>query len=432
MYSPRRWCMLAVAGATLLSPTVAKAQFLRIGPFDFTAKAQAGATWSDNIDAQRPSEQKAEPKDYFVFGGLELQSDTVLSGGGQLTLDTGILVEKHFVRHDLDNSESPFGHFRAEATQPFAWLELNAFYNWEKKSESVDRVIPGVSSKTRNPYELQEFGYGADWRRGPLSLAASYEYSEERYDKSEFKIGDVNTTTLNYDAMWRFNERADLEYKAEFKREEYINDLSKEPFWDTTETILFNLDLEIWRHPRTTVAFGVEREDEEDKQGDWEPKYEIRMEDELDLSPVLKLSGDAVYTYEAQPEDDDIAFTYSVKLEHELNSSIRHYAEFSREPRATFGSTKETDTTTYTYNIKVEDLFIPQLSLMYETSYEIRKPPTALEEHIWSYTFELEHIKQVTTRLKRSLKYVYDAEDSDLYDELLVENRVEWAYEYDL
>lgn len=432
MRRQRVLCVGFWAGVALLLPPKVSAQFLRIGPFDFTAKAEAGATWTDNVDGARPSEQTAEAKDYFIFGGLSLESATALSADGRMTIDTGFVVEKHFVREDLDNSENPLGHFRAEAIQPFAWLELNAFYNWERKSESVERVIPGVSSKTRNPYELKEFGYGADWRRGPLSLGAGYEYSEERYDKAEYRVGDVDTTTINYDAMWKINDRADVTYEAEFKREEYLNVLDVDPYWDTTETILFNFDLELWRHPRTTFAFGVEREDQEDKQGDWEPKYEIKMEDEIDLSPVLKLSGDAMYTYEAQPEDDDIAFTYGVKLEHEINSSTRHFLELTREPRATFGSTEETDTTTYTYNLKLEDLFLPELSLMYETSYEVRKAPETLDEHIWSYTLQLEHLKQVTTRLKRSLKYVYEAEDSDFYDELLVENRVEWAYEYDL
>ena len=43
----------------------------------------------------------------------------------------------------------------------------------------------------------------------------------------------------------------------------------------------------------------------------------------------------------------------------------------------------------------------------------------------------LSHSREVTSRLRRSWVYTYDAEDSDQESEWLIENRVELNYIYD-
>lgn len=428
------WAAAVALLVLALSPLPAPAQFLRIGPFDFTAKARTGAVWSDNIDGERPSEAQAERQDYFVYGGLDLKSETAMSGGARLTMDTGFTVEKHFIREDLDNSENPLGRFRAEARKTTARLDLRAFYGWERTSESTEIVIPGVSGLTRNPQELTTYGWGGKWTARGISLGGDYDMEKERYDKKEYQEGDRDTETINYLATWRVFRPMQLEYEAEHTREDAVNDADDNPQWETTETVRFNFDdaWKLWRRPKVTFSLGVEREDENGQRGEWEPIYEVTVQDTWDITPRLKLDGRATYTYEDQPEEDDIAFVYDVGLEHLINSRTLQRLKLTREPRRTFGSTEDSDSTTWSYELRFSDLFIPSLTLGFQVAYDVTIPPDGPTERIWNYVARLEHLRQVTSRLRRGFIYSFTQEDSNLEDELLTENRVEWNYIYDL
>lgn len=435
---PRRMTQpgLAVGLLVLTSvffPCIASAQVLRIGPFDFTAKARVGAVWSDNIEAQRPSAQTEEPVDYYGYYGLDLRSDAQLSGEGRVALATGFTVEKHVVRDDLDNSDSPLGYFRAEAIKKYRRLTLDADYSWERKSSSADIVIPGVSGKTRNPQETREYGWGGNWAGYRVTLDADYEMTQDRYEKEEFREGDRNSETLTYLAAWRVIRQLNLEYEVEYTRDEEVNDPDAPSEWEATETFRLNFDelFNLWRHPKVTFSVGVEREDERDNKGEWEPIYEITVSDVWDISSRLKLNYRAGYTYEDKYEEDDIAFTYNVALEHEINARTIQRLSLVREPRRTFGSTTDSDTTTWQYGITFNDFLIPNLRLGGAVTYDITIPPGEDANHVWGYSVNLAHAREVTSRLRRTLVYSYDAEDSDLESEWLVENRVELNYVYD-
>ena len=409
------------------------AQVLRIGPFDFTAKGRVGAVWSDNIDGQRPSAQTDEAMDYYGYYGLDLSSVAALTGDGRVTLDTGFTVEKHVVREDLDNSEAPLGYFRAAADKRYRRLSLATFYSWERSSSSTEIVIPGVSGKTRNPQEAKEYGWGGTWRGYRLNLAADYKMLQDRYEKEEFREGDRNSETINYLAEWRAIRQLSLEYRLEYTRDEEVNDPEANPEWEATETWRVNFDelFNLWRHPKVTFSIGVEREDERDKKGDWEPIYELTVSDDWDISSRLKLSYSALYSYEDNPEEDDIAFTYDVAMEHQINSRTTHRLSLNREPRRTFGSSTDSDTTTWQYGIRFEDFLIPNLALGGAVNYDITIPPEGDETHVWGYTVSLAHNREVTSRLRRVWVYTFDAEDSDQESEWLIENKVELNYVYD-
>ncbi len=419
--------------ACALFPIHASAQVLRVGPFDFTAKARVGAVWSDNIESQRPSAQTAEPVDYYGYYGLDLKSDAELSGDGRITFDTGFTIEKHVVRDDLDNSDAPLGYFRAEARKNIRRLSLKSFYSWERTSSSADIVIPGVSGKTRNPQETRQYGWGGVWSGYRVTLGADYDMLQDRYDKEEFRSGDKNTETLTYLAAWRAIKQVNIEYEVEYTRDEEVNDPDAPKEWESTETFRFNFDelFNLWRHPKITFSIGVEREDERDQKGAWEPIYDVTVSDDWDISSRLKLNYMAKYTYEDNYEEDDIAFTYDVAMEHQINSRTIQRLSLNREPRRTFGSSTDTDTTTWRYGIAFGDFLIPNLTLSGEVSYEITAPPDGDVAHVWGYTAKLSHAREVTSRLRRTWVYLYDAEDSDQESEWLIENRVELNYVYD-
>ena len=47
----------------LAMPCVASAQFLRIGPFNFTAKAKLEGVYTTNVEQERPSEATEDRED---------------------------------------------------------------------------------------------------------------------------------------------------------------------------------------------------------------------------------------------------------------------------------------------------------------------------------------------------------------------------------
>lgn len=425
--------VLLLAGLTL--PSNARAQFLRVGPFDFTAKAKVGLNWSDNVDGVRPVEQDKRPDDFYLTWSFDLNSATPAGRDGLLTLDAGVEAEDYFRRDDLDTAD--LGRIRAELTKSMRRLKLNTFVGWEHTLEMEEDVYyPGISRFRRNPHTLTEYGGGAEWIRAPLTLKADYEFARERYDYEEFRIADNDETTISMTAEWRFGNIGDISYELEKTLTEYVQQSDDNPEWTTTEKILVNLDqpFRLFRRPQVTLSLGVEKEDdlETGKKGEWDPIYTLDIKDSWELGSRLTLSANANYEYDQDPEGDDIiGWTYLVKLDHEVTPQIRHGLAFEREPRDTFNSRSETDTTTYTYTLRISDIITDGLSFTLDSSYERNQPLDGPEERITTHELKLAHTREISRRLRRSFTYTYSLEESNLEDELLIINLVEWVYSYD-
>ncbi len=119
--------VILLFGLTL--PRTSRAQFLRVGPFDFTAKAKVGLNWSDNVDGVRPVEQDKRPEDFYLVWSFDLNSATPAGRDGLLTLDAGVEAEDYFRRDDLDTAD--LGRIRAELTKNMRRLKLNALSSGE-------------------------------------------------------------------------------------------------------------------------------------------------------------------------------------------------------------------------------------------------------------------------------------------------------------
>ena len=86
-----------------------EAQFLRLGPFDVDANTSVQLVYTTNVEGQRKSESELEREDYFLVWGLSLNMAGPTTPTSDLTLNTSMSIEKHFVRDDLDTSSDPFG-----------------------------------------------------------------------------------------------------------------------------------------------------------------------------------------------------------------------------------------------------------------------------------------------------------------------------------
>lgn len=416
-------------------PLAASAQFLRVGPFDFTAKTDIGLTYSSNIDLERRSESDQRREDVFLTWSLALGSVADLSTSTQLKFDSRAEFEKHFYRTDLDTEAEPSRLFRLELQNQQPRLKTKAYVEYEYTIDLIedDRTFRpgGLSAKRRDPLNSSLYGFDAEYKTGPVTLDGGYEHEELRYERPESRDGDSNMDTIEYSAKWQIRERLSVTYDADRQRTEFIRDRSDRPEWLVTENLALDWELPIIERPKVTYSLGVEKEDTKEKKGEWEPTHTLRVEDTWQWNPRWEANARAEYKYEANPEDDDVSFIYSFELINQLNAYAKQTLKLEREPRRTFGSTQETDTQSYDYILELQDVLIVNLDIRYNIGYEINKPPVGEEEKILTQEFRMEHTRDIRPRLKRSATYAYTWEDLSTESEILDEHRVEWKYTYD-
>lgn len=323
--------------------------------------------------------------------GLDLTGQAQVQPRTELTFETGIAIEKHINREDLDNSESPFGSFRvASQTELGRATVINAEAHYEKTSESEDdsydlptrtKSTPDGGSETvsvnRKKRKLQDnFGYSADglwdWKR--LSLNGSYSVESERYEEEEDQIDDQDESTLTFGAILELTSILNLTYDYEIVKTETINIEDDWEGWEETQTI--GLDLTVFESDPATFTYtlALEKEDQQDEEGSWEPVHSFSLSGAILERPRFSLTYSMNYDYEEDPEEDDIGFTYDITAAHDITETIGHSLSLSREPYDTLGSTEDTDNTTYSYDLTFNEFVLQNLVLSFTASYEIDEP----------------------------------------------------------
>lgn len=409
------------------------AAFLKLGPFLFDASTRFEAVATSNVEQERPSEAEADRRDFYLVWGLDLTSTAEFMPRTRVMIDTGIAIEEHFNRPDLNNSENPFGRFNGTAESDWDPIRLNGGIRWERTSESVDKkFIPresGVSRKGRQIGTEAEALWGIQWESEYILLGYDYSFLQERFDADEFKPEEQDEETKTAYVELRIAESISVRAEEELTITDRINEAGPVTR-ERTETITINFDegLLLLERPKIEYSIGVQREYEDSETEGWELIHTLTVSDNWEISPTLRLSGTASYNYEDSPEEDDIAFTYDITLEQDLSRRTTHALSFSREPRDTFGANEDTDTTTIGYNISIADFLIPNVTASGSIQRELNQPVSGEEEVIWTYTVGLSHSVPINARLTRQIAYTYDLEDSDQEDELLEEHRITLSF----
>lgn len=422
----------------VLAGEAARAGFLRLGPFDFDSKLTVEGVYSSNVEQERPSQATESREDWFLVVGIDLKSHADISPNTTLNLETGFAVEKHFNRPDLDNSENPFGRIGLDTSTKFGRFTLDLHGLYERTSESKENTFfPGGQGKERDPRNEWEYGATLFYERNSLKLEASALVEGERHDKEVFQEGDQDVYTFDFRADWQPHEWGGLFYEVENKKTVYIHkeDEDDEDEYEVTEK--FGLEgaipVNLLRHPHITYEFGLEsKHGKDDEDNDkWKPMHTVNVFDDFNLTPSLAMGFYA--KYENKIAEDDITFTYGLTLDHQISRTAKQSFMAEREPTDTFGSTKETDKTTFEYGFVKDDLFIYNLSLMFDVRYEINVPldqDDTETERKWTWEVELKHTRPLSRSLTREIKYEYDWERTNLEDEVLDEHRVTWSYFY--
>lgn len=448
---------------------MARAQFLRIGPFDFNAVGKLEGIYTTNVEGEReeePEEQaggegqpavveEEEWEDYYYVASLALNSKADLTPNTEVNLDTGIAWEEHFNRPDLNNSSQPFGRASLDTATRMRHLELRANVQYERTLKSEEGVYDPLRRKTRDPQT--SFSYGADllYEYASLRLAGGYAFSQERHDEEEFQDADQDETTWDFNADWAIGARLNVDYKYERTKTEELDepepdegqaapageDVAEEPAeWEESQSV--GLRFRILKRPDIGYQFAYEKDGDED----WEATHtlDIRGDEPILETPTVTVKVNADYSYEKDPEDDDITFTYGASVEHRISRTATHSLTAKREPAETLGSSADTDEISVAYRLTKDDLFIYNLSLSLNVGFTrsepmAETPPAETEtadadaapvEESWDYGVQLRHVRILTRKLQRAIQYSYSLEESNLEDEPLEEHRVILTFEY--
>lgn len=426
--------MAAWIASLALAAAPASAQFLRVGPFNFDAKVTARVIYTTNVEGQSPAESDgAEMKDTYFVLALDMPGRADVSPNTTARLDLGVAVEKHVNRPDLDNSSEPLGRARFQSTTQLNHLTVDTHASIQESSASAtDTYVPGRSRLTRMVSKENEYGAGVNWKSDILAIGYTYDLTSTRYVDEQFMVGDQDSESRELSVLLALVDDVNIHYIMDQTRSDLIHD-EQDPVWLTTETVTIDWMLEFWRHPRTTYSIGLEKEDTEEQKGSWDVTHSIAAEDEYEFSRSIRGRFNARYELEDHPESTDISLTYGGSLEQDLGRTSRHSISVMRQPVGTFGSTKDTDQTSWNYLFSKRDLFIYDLSLNFGARYDIERPmDEALpEERTTSYDVDLDHTVRVSRHLSRSLSYQYSWEKSDLEIDPVTEHRVTLSYVYD-
>ena len=430
--------LLLVKGALFLSFAFwvgcpAYAQFLKLGPFDIDASAGVDAIYSSNVDGVRPADAKDRMEDYYLVGRFGVVADAELGKHIRLNSKVTLEEERHFIRKDLDDRtrSDPLGLLALATDMDFGRYALALFYNHESTYEKKEgQFVEGPRTK-RTYRRTDSYGARLSWRRGRWDWVASINGDRDRYVEDEFKDGDQDSLTMDFNISWQVTKRIATFYGYDRRRKKLLNQPGSFDGWDEKHRV--GTSVLLLKRPSLTYAFAMEKQSAQGEDFGWQPTHTFSVADSLDLTKTLKLSGDATYSIKEDRGVNDIAFTYGATLDHEIARTARQSLRATREPADTFGSTVDTDSTMVGYSFTKNDLFIYNLVLTLRAEYRHDKPLSDEDgesETIWSYIGDLKWTRKVSRKVDRIVNYNYRRENSNRFDEDLEEHRVTVSYNY--
>lgn len=434
------WSEGLCAVALLLAlATSGRAQTFRLGGVDYTLSAALELGFDSNVDDVYPEEEDAgrQKGDFYWMPSLTLQSQSVpLRPSTTFNLGAHVAYEDYFSRNDLDTELYDLV-LNFQTVHPR--LTLGGMGRVANEVEGIeDLYVPG--SATRDPVLTTEGNVFAKWNYRKVRLDAMAEYTEELHEKAEYQAGDQKEVALQATAYWDVFSWGSLFYSWEKTVTTLIQSET-----ETDETIYtFGLDgaipVNLLRRPQITYSFGFSYEDEQtdtteaEDEPTWEPTHTITVRDEFQLSKSIHLSYSATWedTWENDaPEfywpgekrgedEDEVTFEYNVRLSQQLGPRAQHELTFTQEPESTFGSTAETESTTFAYAFKLKDLLVYGLDFHAAADYEMETPLGEMDaetEKTTTLTAGLAHTRQLSRRLNRIVAYEYTWETSNFHDQ---------------
>lgn len=438
MFPPDRGFRLAwlIAVAGLALAQTGAAQTFKLGPMAFDLVGRAEVGYDSNVDDIYPDEEQPNLQvgDFYWMPGLSLRSAPLpLRPNTLLNLSLAYDYLDYFERSDLEteiyNAAIDFQTLHPRLTLGGA---ASATYDIQRIE---DVYVPGGAE--RDPMLTHAASVFANWNKGKVRIETRADWTRDLHDYEKFQNDDRIETILFAGAFLDLFTWGSLYYTVEQQDTTLLQ--SEEEERETTRELGLTGDIpfELLKHPKITYSLGFESIDEEGTEDgedmSWEPVHTIRVSDELQLTKTVNLSAYAEWIDDS--DEETIDFQYNITLRQELGPSAEHDLTFTQEPRETFASTTDTETTTYAYHFRVRDLFIYNLTMICGATYEEDTPlevEPAVTEKTTTVDFGLNHTRQLTKRLARILAYEYTWERSNFHSHGPKEQHVlSYGFTYD-
>ena len=426
-------CALAVVFSWSASAQ-APLENLVIGPLRLNKSVFVDLTGSTNVDGiskKAAKEQGVDREDVYMTYGFRFGISGTVYPDIDLNFNTDLSRERHFVRTDLnDDGEIPFlgnASFLFNRSRGHLRYGIGLTHRATTERDKQEVFVPEARRQTavREIEQVSDARLNLGWTRGKFSLDGDYQYSMTRFNK-EFADGDQNEQTLGFSAQQQLNQIFSLSLTHTLNKTEEVGLANPvDTGWEKTTSALVNMKL--LRRPSLTYSVGFEKEDSAGSTGQWDQIHNVNLSDTRSIGSNIHLQGSGTYSYETQPEADDITFVYTFSASHQMPHGFSQTLTLTREPVSTFGSTTDSDQTTYSYSLNKSQLFLINMSASLSAQREITKPKTSQgesepEETLDEYIFNLNWTggKQLGRwlSLKRDYQYIYtDSSDEGQYDE---------------
>lgn len=420
----------------LLQPAAAWAGPLRFGGIDIQPTATLTLGYDSNVDGSYPEDlDPAYQKDDFYWKpGVTLAMAPIrLQPRLTFTANGSWAYEDYFKRNDLDTD---LYNVMLGFDTALTYLTLNGSFSAARQTDHSqdDTYRPGGTS--RDPYNTIDAALNAQLTLRKFRFTAAQTFSRETHDLDQYKEGNQNEWVTTLGAYYDFLEWASFFYTWERDETELL-EVDEDNTVDTTEDfgISGTIPTSILRRPTVTWSIGGTREksNTSEEKAEWEFTYNLGVSDTLQLAKYLTLSYNVAWDAEDNEDEDEVGFTYNVNLTHIWGPYITQSLGYSREPKDTFGSTTDTDTTTFNYALSIANFFLKGLSAGYTISYEISDPLEGNDpiEYTTTQNVSLSHTRPLTRRLSRTLSYIYQWENSNFHhDGPMQEHTVEYTLNY--
>jgi hypothetical protein len=408
--------LIAAAGLALAQS--GSAQTFKLGPMAFDLLGRVEAGYDSNVDDIYPDEEvpNMQKADFYWMPGLALRSDpTPMRPSTLLSLSATYDYQDFFERNDLDTE---IYHAAVDIQTIHPRLTLGGMAAVDYDIQRLEDVyVPGGAE--RDPMLTHAASVFANWNKGKFRLETSADWTRDLHDYEKFQDDDRIETTLFAGAFLDLFTWGSLYYTVEQEDTTFLQSEEEERQTTRELGLMGDIPFELLKHPKITYSLGFESIDEQNDEGQqeemsWEPVHTIRVSDELQMTKTVNLSAYAEWIDDS--DEDTVDFQYNVTLRQLLGARAEHELAFTQEPRETFASTTDTETTTYAYRFRVRDLFIYNLTMLCGAIYEEDTPvdvEPAITEQTTTLNFGLNHTRQLTKRLARIIAYDYTWERSN-------------------
>ena len=413
----------------------AGAQSFRVGPFLLSMTGQGTLAYDSNVDDLYPEEETPglDRWDFYWMPMLAIRSQPMqMYPRIALTLSAAAAYQDYFYRNDQD-SEIYNLILGFQTSHPRISLGGAAGVDYSVDGVA-DQYVPGGAR--RDPTLTREANVFGNWNYRKLRAQASADYSTELHQDERYQEGDQEEIGLSAGSIWELSKWGGLFYAWDWNKTKMIQSGDEDE--ETTHSFGWSgsIPLELVRRPKITYSFGFSYEEEtvedEEPTKTWDPTHTITVQDEYQLSKSIRLTIAATWqdTWEDnQPsftlpgedtdDNDEVTFQYNVQFAQQLGPRAQHSLSFTREPRPTFGSMTETETTTYAYNFGIQDVLFRGLGFNFSASYDTSIPletEAAVMEKTTKLSAGLNHNRQLSRKLARTITYQYSWENSNFHE----------------